>query len=65
MEIFQEELPFRPITITLESREEALCFFNLIDELDSHETNVDLSSMQQTLLTSLSNARSNLTVNID
>lgn len=55
MEITQDKVTFQPITIKLNTREEADNFFGIIDYLD-HEHVDNLSEGQKALLVELSNA---------
>lgn len=67
MKVKQEKPKYRPITITLETEQEAEALFDLIDELDNYCTNEDISppiitQEQRTLIIKLSNARTNCKV---
>ena len=57
MKIQQEHLPFRPITIKLESVIEAKGFFGLVDKID--DSQINLNDWERAVLLKLSNARTN------
>lgn len=42
MKVLQEQLPFRVITIKLESKSEAKALFDLIDKIEDHRVNGDI-----------------------
>lgn len=64
MKVQQETLPFRPITIKLEERQEAEALFNLIDKLESfrvHENcpikHTDFCRAEVEVMRKISNSR--------
>lgn len=57
MEILQDELPFRPITIKLESLSEAKALFGIIDKVDALQLNLD--ALESAIVRKLSDAQTN------
>lgn len=62
MKIEQEKTEFKPITLTLETREEALEFLEIIDKVDNQMTYKSYNDIQIGLSIKISDAFTNMDV---